>query len=393
MVIISILYVCSCIYTTCRQVILSAYEDCLLEMNASSASSVHHLFDQPKCKKHISVKNKILLNDTIFIPSTCVIGTRHAKVSGSNAVIERSLFERRDAIINNHLQSEWDIGSEFVDSLLSKGYTNVHILGDSVTVQFAHFFSCDAKRQGIEINRRSTFWNNMYNNAKAGGADYMKSLSGAGVLRVFSQRLPDFKCMSSKCENLEAGVQEDTVSMIMKAANLTLEGRTLIIFNAGLHISSPTHKFYHQNEFRPKVLRGLANGLVDAAKLLEMRNNSRLVFRETSSQHFTFRKDGSFETPNLWHSRSKPYCRYPIQPAPAFVTDAIVKQYLREQQQNDSSLVLWQDFYNISMGAVDLHNEILSSSSTDNHIDCTHYLYIPFYFSNLVFGKSLLSLA
>ena len=89
-----------------------------------------------------------------------MIGTRHAKVAGLNGIIQRSLFERRVIILNDLLQSEWDIDSEFIDSLLLKGYTDVYILGDSVSVQLAHFLSCDAKRQGIEIGRKSRYWNN-----------------------------------------------------------------------------------------------------------------------------------------------------------------------------------------------------------------------------------------
>jgi hypothetical protein len=339
---------------------------------------------------------------TITIPPTCILGTRHRKAVSSEDDSRRPLWQRRDHLIEP-LRSGWDIG-ELVDNLLRQGFTSVHLVGDSVSIQMGHFLSCDAIRsRGVSVEEaefegakpKHHQCRNMYLNDRKGGCDTIVR-PGVGKLTVTSARW-ELKCFGSKCLDLQKGVRKDVVKQIL--STLRRQGvnrqRLLVIFNYGLHFSKPRHKLYPELEsFREDVIAGLASGLVEVASKLKARNNSQLVFRETSSQHFTWTPDGSYTLPFTQHRDRvphPPYCSKAKVPLTEYPTDASLRRHLA-QNVSRAGNVVWQEFYKLSQLAVNLHTEMKKSDFDDGfHVDCTHYIYVPFYFSGLVF-RSLATL-
>jgi hypothetical protein len=303
-------------------------------------------------------------HNNLTIPSTCLIGHGHAFTGGAkqyqgsyrnrthNQCRHRGINKRRYG--PKSLNNIYDL---FLDTLLSKGFQRLILLGDSVTIQFGNFLSCDYLRAGFLMKPGQK--TNMFRNSHLGGSDIISNPSGNGSLEITSFRV-EVPCISTPCSNnVSEAVMEFAVSEIWKF--LKTPG-TIVVFNCGLH--------FHRNvmgSIYGQIQAALAGQMLELAKLARS-SHSILGFRETTVQHFQS-EDGMFE--HVADYNSSEFCCVTRKTTRDIdVRDKDIVETLNQLDPDWRKSLAWFKFHKHSEQFYDKHVEVGVKG-----MDCTHYVY------------------
>lgn len=322
------------------------------------------------------------------VPRSCLVGTGHQMIgdaqssSKHKACLARPLWHRDS--VDMFLKDGEVVFHRFMETVWAENIDAVSFFGDSVTVQLAHFISCDLLRSGnYYLTKCEDESKNIFMNERYGGCDNITSRNGSKSLVLRSRRM-DVACIYSKCNNISFDVHESLKQLLVAESEIS---RTLVIYNWGLHIH-PKRIDNNPDDYYEEVMNSISKSMLHYGAKLKARHNSILGFRETSSQHFNDAPDGQYElrSKNQLINGVTPLCCPQHTPNNESIDfrDAYLLRYLRENDDNRanwstsfpsfySSSVLWIRFYQESLRLFDLHVEI----SRRQAVDCTHYIYAP----------------
>ena len=150
----------------------------------------------------------------------------------------------------------------------------------------------------------------------------------------------------------------------------SVSGRTLLLFNQGLHIQSTSNT--------DKIIHYFSLKLIQLAKS----NVSRfyVMFRETAAQHYSQLPGGEFDIQTVHTVKYSPTdfcCDKNHSSASVQNSNWRNRKFLHYLSQIDSSwnnYIGWIPFYNLSHHLSDIHIGL-------NHhfdVDCSHFAYYPF---------------
>jgi len=311
---------------------------------------------------------------SFLVPPTCNIGLGHANIG--NAVFQSSLHPFNctlRGIIDRPIRENYMLynsSTKFdstLDLLIELGYKSVVFIGDSVTIQLSHFLSCDLIRSGYISKKCGRFSVSSSERSKNGGCDIWESKTDPQKSITLNTQLSGFPCVYSNCTDPRETIENSLVGTANRIVKNKV--RQLIVLNFGLHL--------HQKDFPfpDSYIEFFASGLLKAAKEAG-KANSTLVFRETSSQHFSYTEDGLFaKETNLHYSK---YCCVKKSPRSSYPTDDLLLNFLDDLDPNwrlKNSSLKWANFYEKSLQFHSLHAEF--SLFRRGGVDCTHYIYVP----------------
>jgi len=156
----------------------------------------------------------------------------------------------------------------------------------------------------------------------------------------------------------------------------TIRGRTLLIFNQGLHIQNTANT--------DKIIGYISSKLIHFAK--SHLDRCYVMFRETSAQHFATLPGGEYvhlEEAPLNHVGPGEFC-CDNNHSEAAVQNSNWRNrkflyHLSREDVSWNSYIEWLPFYNLTSQLFDIHIEVHLNSV----VDCTHFAYLPFLFAPL----------
>ena len=289
-----------------------------------------------------------------------VLGNAVSTWSKRSKCLYRSMVGRSIVDLSNH----WGQLSveNFVDAILSRGFTSLHMIGDSVTIQFGHFLGCDLVRLGFDVKpcpRMST----LTDCNRFGGCEYVHSKNGLGVLMITSSRT-SVPCVYMSCTPEMANKTMTSYFDKNVKRFIHANSRPLIVYNDGMHLG-----LHHAH-----LAVYIAENLLRLSKLTYETGNAAIMFRETSRQHFHYSINGLHTVGgNITHNTSSYCCTANVQYGGPYPSDAIVQEHLYALDPTWRKYLSWIRFHNASDSLRNLHLEMAKNGA----IDCTHYMYTP----------------
>lgn len=363
---------------------LSDYENCLVNLRAEDVDlqmadkmgMVHHLYNQSAC---FGLSYNL---GRIVIPPMCRLGSGHMKVmhfavtaltkKPHSECQDRAIYERPS--LRSHTSSADGSAQQgmFISALVRHNFTRVMYIGDSITMQLAHFTACDLIRGG--------HWLKSITGLHALESEEIKRSGSSLVVDVVSNQRVAFMaslwqdlCVWIECSKIPIDVMQKTRTEVHMPAS---EPQTLVVVNVGLHLDPKLKGFR-------SIIESFAESLLRTAKDIVRKNQSSLVaFRETSGQHFSASSQGYYEHQDLGYQNSSQYCCARNQHVDADsesamdFRDRILYARLTELDPDWRRYLLWIKFYRHSRAhSEDLHVE----QGQRGAVDCTHYVYDPDY--------------
>ena len=338
---------------------ISPYEECFIQLNESQVNQKADILQQPACANYSHLIPASNSRTAVKLPESCAIGLangRYHPLRALPAVRQRCNISGLRARHFDQYINSWDpsaVGA-FVDTALRLGYHEVVFIGDSLSIEFGYFLGCDLHRFGYMTNKCAE--NGIEDHTLYGGCTYVTSKSGLGHLKIRSIR-SEPGCMEVPCGplSIERGVSRTFEPFLDRKVH------QLVIFNMGLHLVRLPASAQNISDFATSFL-------LHAKKLRE--HNTHLFFRETTSQHFLYSADGSFDQKKAFPLGC---CGMPPSPADVSRTDSIFSAALEKADPNWKEFVGWVRFYNTSHVFHSLHTIVGGTTSSD----CSHILYVP----------------
>lgn len=328
--------------------VYSDYENCILRLH-------------PNCSMQ-SRNITTPFNTVIPVPQKCDIGHGHEMIGSARVASfssgnmthrcqHRAINER-----NFGPKALNGIKSHFVDTLISRGFKKVTIIGDSVTIQLGNFLSCDFIRGGFSVTPETRF--TMAENSRFGGGDLIKSHNGNGSVTIASVRM-DAPCIYDACKDVDVAVRNfaDNFGKIVSS-----QGQ-ILIFNCGLHLHRK-----NMGSMYTAIQEALARHMLRVSKTIK-HNASLLAFRETTAQHFQGATDGLYENILQSNNSSDHCCAKPQVVHEIDERDSDIIQNLEHLDPEWRKSLSWVKFHKISEKFFDMHVE------SSHGLDCSHYVY------------------
>jgi hypothetical protein len=326
---------------------LRQHELCLQSLNESTADSKAQFWKQPSCQNYSA------------LPYTCLMGRgRHGDMSIVGKSCERSIWDRKSLFVDTNDALRYKIMLKFVLAIIDSNYEVVVINGDSVAMQLGHFVGCDFYRyQDRFIIKECHRWHALRDGGNTGCIEITE---GEKTVQVKSYQVKT-ECLLTACPQNEtrSRVAQNLLSNYLPPAK-----NALYIYNQGLHV---TEKFY--SGYPEDYLAGMADGLLSLGEALE-KNNSTIMFRETTHQHF-LTPSGLYPPSLKCDGSSNPFsCGYlssPHMETSAYPTDILLHAFLQKNNPQWEEVVGWVPLNNWTWHhTVDMHIE---------RGDCGHFIY------------------
>ena len=288
---------------------------------------------------------------------------------GLHSCIARTLVESESFnsrwVFRNHANIDYFDPATFFHTLSGTGINKILFAGDSITDQTFKFLLCDMLRlENVTVIHQDELSATVTVNGITISALKIRSL----MINAISMQ----KKLAID-EDLHAFVDKLFLEISLKRS---VSGRTLLIFNQGLHIQTTDNS--------DKIIQYFSTKLIQFAKT--DLNEFYVMFRETSAQHFPKLPGGDYDI--SMNSKQFPYapnefCCYKNQNL-----ETIHKANWRNRKfhdymtQSDSlwnTYIGWLPFFNFTARLDDTHVDVTQKL----YVDCTHFAYFPFLFAPL----------
>ena len=302
---------------------------------------------QPRCDIHLGFSGRSDLD-----------------TKGSTKCLVHSITEsescRSTWVFPNYGNIDYFDPSRLFHTLEKIGINKILFAGDSITQQIYSFLICDMFRlKNITFSVENEFFANVTVNGVTISLERIKSHLTEAIGRKEQINLV--------VNDLHRCIDKLFLDILLKGS---VSGRTLLLFNQGLHIQSTSNT--------DKIIHYFSLKLIQLAKS----NVSRfyVMFRETAAQHYSQLPGGEFDIQTVHTVKYSPTdfcCDKNHSSASVQNSNWRNRKFLHYLSQIDSSwnnYIAWLPFYNLSHHLYDIHIGL-------NHhfdVDCSHFAYYPF---------------
>ena len=376
--------------------IYSKYEQCILGSDNANYTLIDALkrqcsFNDPSRLQHvpptISNNQKLSSSLTNDLYSVCSLGydiddtwdLKKEKLASmahdKNLCRVRSLSER--STLRTHWNEKSDVSklnhymnsiTELFPVLNARNIHKIILFGDSITAQIVKFLACDMLRTSdISVLNNSTLF---FRTKKSEGEAIDVEYRGMSLRLLLSEHEGD--CVGSGgSKNRKPSVYQQMLNSFRCAtSDATSESPVVFIYNAGLHLYSGTKMF-------KLYVHPIIKAFLAFAK--ESQGRVFVLFRETSSQHFSARDGGNYDGPIAKSFRTNDLCCIQSDSSIRLAHEynwrnKVFHDTFTREDPDWTSYVAWIPFFNTSLKLYDMHTE----ANKQGVFDCTHYIYAPF---------------
>ena len=366
---------------------ITPYERCLMYLPRLDAN--FSLYNQPKCNynanhlitSHCKFSGACAENAATKLNHECIVRPAPVRVgvipikSMSTNILGQCLARLRAEsegfrstwMFPQHGNIDYFDPSNFFNVLGNSNIKKIVFAGDSVTEQVFKFLLCDLSRlENVEV-------------------EYVSHLTAKVTIneaKILFERVIGYMSHA-----IDPSQQKNLINrkLLYYAHNLfqdisrkgSISGRTLLIFNQGLHITKSNNT--------DRIIQHLSSKLINFAKSHITR--FYVMFLETSAPHFSTLPGGEYDVymPGDASFQIKPgdYCCDNNHTQSSVESsnwrNRKFSYYLTREDPSWSTYVSWLPFFNLTRGLYDVHMEVNHHSL----IDCTHFAYVPFLFAPL----------
>lgn len=361
---------------------LTQFENCL--RNLSNVQNSIPLWAQPQCLEWKPQEEYCNLGfghlgDGTTLAAGSVMGAR----GGDFECRTRGIDERHT--LHKHCDADCSQANHlalvrFMEAMKAYQYYTVYFLGDSVSVQLAHFAACDFLRDTnstikVDLCPDDTY-KPMFTGDRKKGCNIIRHFNNNGAvlhkITIKSVR-SDPPCNGNKCAGVHRDVAGEMTRWFTESAFSRSWHKTLIVFNSGLHISN------YEGRVLQEIARGMARGLlVEALHLAEV--GSSVVWRESSAQHFSYSDDGHYMAnyslaSSTKHNEAQSFlgfcCDYTPYPSNRTLSreDEVLITALSHFRRDWRTAIGWAKYYE--------HSNAIGADMHIERGDCTHFVYDP----------------